>query len=156
MKICRICNVEKPIDQFHKNKNMKNGYLNQCKICQHKEQQQRRSTPGEKERRRLREKQYPKNKARYKKSEKGKETQKRYKRPKDREQAKSAVSYALRVGKLIRQPCEVCGEKAEAHHWSYLPEHRLDVKWLCRFHHNEEHRRIDQRKSWIFSRRDGL
>jgi len=155
MKVCNRCQMEKPLDQFYKNKSIKGGYLNQCKTCHYEYTKKYRATTEGKAIRQ-KEKQYPESKRRYKKSEKGKQSAKQYQRPKDRELARAAVSYAIKTGKLIRQPCEVCGKKSEAHHWSYLPEHRLDVKWLCRFHHNEEHRRLDQRKSWVISRRDGL
>jgi hypothetical protein len=52
--------------------------------------------------------------------------------------ARDAVGKALRAGRLIRQPCEVCGAaKSEAHHDDYsLP---LTVRWLCRKHHAEHH-----------------
>jgi hypothetical protein len=56
--------------------------------------------------------------------------------------ARSAVFVALRAGKLIRQPCEVCGApKSEAHHPSY--EKPLYVRWFCKKHHENEHARID-------------
>lgn len=46
---------------------------------------------------------------------------------------------AVRYGKLLRQPCEVCGEaKTEGHHSDYSKP--LDVRWLCRLHHIELHR----------------
>jgi hypothetical protein len=32
-KICKTCNVEKPLSEFHKNYNVKDGYLNECKDC---------------------------------------------------------------------------------------------------------------------------
>src|SRR5882672_6551589 len=40
---------------------------------------------------------------------------------------------ALRSGQLVRQPCRICGKKADGHH----PDHtkRLEVDWLCRSHH---------------------
>ena len=41
---------------------------------------------------------------------------------------------------LERQPCEVCGEKAEAHHPDYSKP--LDVRWLCKRHHMIEHRKV--------------
>ena len=48
--------------------------------------------------------------------------------------AKKAVHYALKIGKLIKQPCEKCGaEKADAHHDDYAKP--LEVRWLCRSHH---------------------
>lgn len=46
----------------------------------------------------------------------------------------------IRSGFLVRQPCEVCKseKKADAHHDDYTKP--LDVRWLCRKHHNEHHR----------------
>ena len=36
MKVCKICNIEKEINQFPKNKKMKDGLLNSCKTCLNK------------------------------------------------------------------------------------------------------------------------
>lgn len=55
----------------------------------------------------------------------------------NRMRAHSAVAYALRTGKLTRQPCMVCGEKAVAHHPDY--DRPLDVVWLCQPHHKQTH-----------------
>jgi hypothetical protein len=33
MKICCECNIEKNLDQFSKNKNIKDGFNNRCKVC---------------------------------------------------------------------------------------------------------------------------
>lgn len=52
-------------------------------------------------------------------------------------QARAAVSSAIRSGRLLPQPCEVCGLKAEAHHSDY--SRPLDVRWLCPSHHGVEH-----------------
>lgn len=42
----------------------------------------------------------------------------------------------LRAGKLIEEPCRICGNiKAEAHHEDYSKP--LDVVWLCNKHHKE-------------------
>ena len=49
-----------------------------------------------------------------------------------------AVGNALRDGKLTRQPCETCGDRAQAHHDDYSKP--LDVRWLCTTHHAEWHR----------------
>ncbi len=52
------------------------------------------------------------------------------------------VGNAIRDGRLVRQPCEVCGnEKSEAHHDDYSKP--LDVKWLCTRHHVERHKQLD-------------
>jgi hypothetical protein len=54
--------------------------------------------------------------------------------------AYDAVKYALKKGKLARQPCEVCGiSKTHAHHSDYSKP--LDVIWLCSFHHGNQHRK---------------
>lgn len=48
------------------------------------------------------------------------------------------TGYAIKKGKLIRQPCEVCGDlKSEAHHDDYSKP--LIVRWLCKDHHEEWH-----------------
>lgn len=45
---------------------------------------------------------------------------------------------AIRTGRLVRQPCEVCGvAKVEAHHDDYSQP--LSVRWLCPTHHREHH-----------------
>lgn len=49
-----------------------------------------------------------------------------------------AVGNALRDGELKRQPCEVCGAMAQAHHDDYSKP--LDVRWLCTKHHAEWHK----------------
>src|SRR5260370_14798419 len=48
---------------------------------------------------------------------------------------KEQVRRALKAGKLIKQPCEVCGttENIHAHHEDYSKP--LDVRWLCASHH---------------------
>ena len=49
------------------------------------------------------------------------------------------TNICIKQGVLIRQPCEVCGnEKVDAHHDDYMQP--LNVRWLCRKHHNEHHR----------------
>ena len=46
----------------------------------------------------------------------------------------------IKMGILVRQSCEVCksDKKADAHHDDYNKP--LEVRWLCRKHHNEHHR----------------
>lgn len=55
--------------------------------------------------------------------------------------AQNAVTYALRQGRLKKEPCRDCGNpKAVAHHPDYSKP--LDVVWLCHQHHTEEHQRM--------------
>ena len=52
---------------------------------------------------------------------------------------RSTTNKYIKAGFLIKQPCEVCGvNKVDAHHDDYTKP--LDVRWLCRKHHNEHHR----------------
>lgn len=53
--------------------------------------------------------------------------------------AREKVRYAIRKGTLKREPCEVCGvEESEGHHTDYSKP--LEVKWLCKKHHDEVHK----------------
>lgn len=55
----------------------------------------------------------------------------------NRMRAHSAVSRALRTGKLQKDVCWVCGGNAFAHHPDY--DRPLDVVWLCQPHHKQVH-----------------
>ncbi len=52
--------------------------------------------------------------------------------------AHTVLNNAVRDGKVIKKPCEICGKiKVHAHHENYnLP---LEVVWLCVKHHSEIH-----------------
>jgi hypothetical protein len=55
--------------------------------------------------------------------------------------AHKAVEYAVKVGKLVRLPCEDCGdERSHAHHDDYFK--RLEVRWLCATHHKAYHKTL--------------
>jgi len=59
----------------------------------------------------------------------------------DKDGAHTAVSLAVREGRLPPLgTCLLCDQPAAArHHWSYLPEHWLDVVQLCHKHHADVH-----------------
>ena len=49
------------------------------------------------------------------------------------------TNFAIKLGTLIPLPCEVCRTtKVQAHHHDYSKP--LEVRWLCRAHHNELHK----------------
>lgn len=49
--------------------------------------------------------------------------------------ARKKVEKAVKNGSLIRQPCEVCGGRSQAHHSDYSKP--LEAQWLCQKHHRE-------------------
>ncbi len=49
--------------------------------------------------------------------------------------ARSRLRMAILRGDIVKQPCEVCGKKAEAHHDDYSKP--LEVRWFCHQHHRE-------------------
>jgi hypothetical protein len=128
---------------------MSDGHINTCRACRRIYVNAYRKTPSGIAIR-AKEKQYPEAKKRYKQSQKGKISIAKYKRDKTKEAAKNAVAYALRTGKLVRQPCFVCGDlKSLGHHSSYSKEMFLVVTWLCAQHHNQLHNEHKGYKSWM-------
>lgn len=60
--------------------------------------------------------------------------------------AHDKVHKAIKAGRLIRLPCEVCGSAdTQGHHDDY--SRPLDVRWLCSKHHAEHHRTMRQTAS---------
>lgn len=57
-----------------------------------------------------------------------------------RRQAQNKVNAAIRDGKLMPQPCFVCGADAHAHHPDY--SRPLSVTWLCSVHHKAAHKAV--------------
>ncbi len=121
-KVCRDCDLERPISEFHRNAKMADGHLNFCRDCVNKKvvwkYRDRPKTSTEKrtqEATRYREK-YP-----------------------HKRKAHQAVYRAIQSGKLVRLPCDVCGDqRSHAHHEDYsMP---LVVVWLCKKHHVEAHK----------------
>jgi hypothetical protein len=56
----------------------------------------------------------------------------------ERSRARSLARYAVKIGALIKKPCNVCGSiKVEGHHPNY--DEPLNVIWLCKKHHVEAH-----------------
>lgn len=146
MKSCSVCSVEKPLTDYYK------GYA-LCKSCHYdKVKIYRMSEAGKlvrkKERRTAKESgKYKEWQKKYYLTDKGRQTAKKYEQNrcsgeagKLRQAARNAVKYAIKVGKLIKEPCFMCGsQKAIAHHSSYAKDMRLLVTWLCSKHHNEIH-----------------
>lgn len=63
-------------------------------------------------------------------------------------QARMAVRNEIRNGRMVRKPCEKCGNpKSQAHHHDYSKP--LEVQWLCIRHHMMVHgRRVILKEGW--------
>jgi hypothetical protein len=130
-KTCFKCKRELALTEFYVHPAMGDGRLNKCKECTRRDvsenyranidhyvnyERSRQQMPE----RRASQRAYARN------------------RPPEKRRATIATSNAIRDGRLVRQPCEVCGaEQVEAHHDDY--SRPLDVRWLCRRHHLEHH-----------------
>lgn len=68
------------------------------------------------------------------------EYQKRVSDPVTRQKvmARARLRRAIQLGKITKQPCEVCGDtQTHGHHDDYAQP--LSVRWLCHIHHCEVH-----------------
>jgi hypothetical protein len=172
MKQCSSCKKWYPYDKFYKNKAQPDGYANQCIVCYKASSRKYRTSPlGLNTRQtyvdtyfadpqncetdRLEQIRYQHSakgqivRQRYVQSPKGKATARRRKQRSriqhpERHQAREAVKYAVRSGKLPHpstQTCH-CGNQAEHwhHHLGYAKEHRLSVTAVCRVCHEATHR----------------
>ena len=134
-RVCKTCNTEKPLGEFYAHPRGADGIQPHCKEC-HKANMRRNRREKidyyrEYDIRRYHES--PERQAKvlawYKRTIESSPAMRK---------ATHMVSNAIRDGRLIRQPCEVCGDpKSEAHHRDYLKP--FDVMWLCRSHHIQWH-----------------
>ena len=134
MKVCFKCGQKLLLSEFYRHPKMADGHLGKCKECAKKDVSANYAKHRERyaayERSRFQRPERKKQIVKY-------QRQRRVRNP-NRYAANVAVSNAIRDRRLIRQPCEVCGNpKAQAHHEDY--GRPLDVMWLCRKHHLERH-----------------
>ena len=135
-KFCPKCGVEKPDSEFHRRAANPDGLQAKCKACTAAYHRAYRRTPRGKAIR-----------AKHRAIEYAKETptqrtakarRMRHAHP-NRDRARNAVKEALRDQRMVRQPCEICGDMpTHAHHDDYRA--RLVVRWLCRPHHVAWHK----------------
>lgn len=143
-KVCAACKAWKPLTSFHRMKTSPDGLRYNCKECQtalnrgysaqpHAKRAKRAYKVAHREEHREYTKQY---RSRHP-EQKRQETLLYIADNPQKRKAHHAVNNAIRDGRLIRQPCEICGAKAQAHHDDYSKP--LDVRWLCPVHHSEQH-----------------
>lgn len=134
MKKCIRCREPRPLEEFYRHPNMFDGHLNKCKACCRKDALQNR-------RKRL---EYYRlyDRQRFatlrRRASAHASLKKHHACYPEKRAARTAVGNAIRAGRLVRKPCEVCGiMQSEAHHEDYSKP--LDVRWLCRVHHLMHH-----------------
>lgn len=126
LKKCSCCKQEQDISNFGVNNSTPNGKSRQCAECVRIRSRKKRARI-------------------YQQSDRGKELKrirqnKDYKENKHKHTAKRLVSYLIKIGKLKREPCEVCGEtRSFGHHPDY--DKPAEVVWLCQKHHSKVHRK---------------
>lgn len=156
-KKCIVCQQIKPVTDFHNSTSSPDGRRKQCKECRKNESKKYYQGHKEKiieyvgkfyktEHGRKVKKGINK---RYNGSKKGLENKRHLvaeynKRNPEKAKAHTAITVAVNRGQLSpasAKTCQHCGQQAEQyHHWSYLPEHWLDVIPLCRQCHTDVHR----------------
>ena len=130
MKKCFKCGVKKELSEFYKHKQMKDGHVNKCKKCNMLDVRKNREDNIE----------YYRNYDRARGNRQTKEYIDNYnKNNPEKYKARNMVNNAIRDGKLIKLPCEVCGtmDRLHAHHDNYSEP--LNVRWLCAAHHRQWH-----------------
>jgi len=141
MKKCTRCDKEKDETEFFKHK--RDGLQCWCKDC--KKEYQRSD--------KVKEYMVRYNK-KYQQTDRGKELQlnrvKKYQKLNpEKRKAQNDLNHAIRAGKLERLLCEICGtsNNVHGHHDDY--DKPFDVRWLCRKHHVEHHKKTRSRDERI-------
>jgi hypothetical protein len=132
-KECFKCKIVKPLDEFYKHKMMADGHVNKCKECNKKDVAKHRLENLE----RIREYDRKRSKLKHRVEQRKEITKKWIEDFPEKRFAQKKLGYAIKSGKIKKQPCWVCGETAEAHHPDY--SRPLDVVWLCTAHHRQTH-----------------
>lgn len=119
---------------FYKHPQMADGHLGKCKSCTKKDVAERYYKDIEK----IKAYEFARNKTAHRRAKKLEYQRKKRECSPGVASARRAVKNAVMDGRLIRKPCEVCGNaKSEAHHNDYRK--KLDVQWLCFKHHRQAH-----------------
>lgn len=135
-KICFKCSKRKPLDSFYRHPQMGDGHLGKCAECTRLDVCRHRRANVD----RIRE--YDKSRYVGERKERAAARVRQYAVAfPGRKKANTAVSNAVRDGRLVRLPCEVCGRSdSHGHHDDYRK--KLEVRWLCPVHHAEAHGRL--------------
>lgn len=133
-KACFRCKAVKPLTEYYAHPRMGDGHLGKCKECTKADVKARYALAiADRHAYDVRRNATPERRSQQRESNK----RRKLAQP-EKYAAHIAVNNAVRDGRLVRQPCEVCGDlRVEGHHEDYSKA--LDVRWLCFTHHREAH-----------------
>lgn len=147
MKTCFKCGETKPLSEFYKHAQMKDGYLNKCKCCAKIDGLANLKLRMEDPEFVLSERKRARAKSKLRRSE-GKAKPYNYV-ANGRWRQRNPEKYRAHnmAQRIPMQPCEVCGttENVERHHDDYSKP--MEVRFLCIKHHNKHH--VKQREEQL-------
>lgn len=140
-KTCFKCGLTKDLSEFYVHPRMGDGHLNKCKECAKKDVHEREISPEGRKKIIAYEIARNKDPDRIEKRKSYVLKMRAGEIGRMKHRARMKYMVALRQGRIIKQPCEVCGKlKVEGHHTDYRSP--LKVTWLCRKHHLEAENKI--------------
>ena len=150
-KTCFKCGDVLPISEFYRHPKMSDGHSNKCKTCTKSDVRMNRHRNIEHYREfdRMRANLEHRVNARkaYTQTPRGRAAARRASQKNAQlkpwtKAATTILNNAVRDGRIVKLPCEVCGSRirVHGHHDDYTKP--LDVKWLCPKHHSEHHKAI--------------
>lgn len=136
-KRCFKCQREQRASEFYRHPGMSDGLLGKCKSCAKKDVRANYAA------KRVERSAYERKRNKTPKRRAQLALYQLLRRQRNPEKAKAwrAVSNAVRAGRLVRAPCEQCGDaRSQGHHDDYSKP--LDVRWLCFSCHRKEHGQV--------------
>ena len=137
-KVCKTCQAILPLDDFFKEHRTKDGFKLICKVCYtarcraYDQRPERKAKAKANLKEKLKDPTF--------KSQLNARVLGYYHSNKQKWRTRANARYAIKTGKLVKQPCEVCSNPiVQAHHDDY--SNPLKVRWLCQIHHAEIHRK---------------
>ena len=133
IKLCVTCDNQKGVGEFHKNSSSIDGRVSKCKACQKVYDAKRDKDPA-----RIAIRKAQRDSPERRLAQTARNIKYNLKHPK-KARAHWNVRQAVARGQLEKGACEKCGtsDDVHGHHDDYSKV--LDVRWLCRSHHQEWH-----------------
>ena len=121
-KTCGRCKQIKPLIEFYKSK--RDGYRSRCKPCHNLDVKEYYKRPGARRRQKIYQDEYRKRSY-----------------VKAKIYARNCTTVAIKMGRICRGSCAVCGkEQGQVHHLDY--NEPLMIVWLCPNCHRRLHKQL--------------